>query len=102
MAARIGYRNLKKHGPDAYWQGLFSGNEADQETAKELELLSTCATKLEQHSGVTFEPLLCARRDRARDPRNYTYLLRTPRVRLLPLQGQVPVHAIYERRGRRT
>jgi len=37
IACRLGYRLIKKHGPDFYWKRIFSSNEADIETAKDLE-----------------------------------------------------------------
>jgi len=39
VACRIGYRLIKKHGPDFYWKNIFSGNEADLETSKNVEAL---------------------------------------------------------------
>ena len=39
LSCRIGYRMVKKHGPDAYWKRLFSANHADVETTKRQEAL---------------------------------------------------------------
>ncbi len=39
VACRIGYRLIKKYGPDYYWKAIFSGNNADLETARNVEVL---------------------------------------------------------------
>lgn len=39
IAIRIGYKSLRKHGPDGYWRMIFSSNEADLRTTQDLDAL---------------------------------------------------------------
>ncbi|MEL7198787.1 MAG: alpha/beta hydrolase [Pseudomonadota bacterium] len=39
IAIKIGYKSLRKHGPDGYWRMVFAANEADRRTTRDLDAL---------------------------------------------------------------